>query len=166
MVERWPHGSTLATSGGQDAYRRIVLHDRGRPLHRAILDARFQCGFLGRGAGPRPRRPVVMTHAMLLAATRARDVDGDGVWLRIEAVQAGRLERWTGSRCAPLSLRVEIMSAAFGGLDWARVLGPGDRIRWIPPAGASGTVAAFAVRVNDRSLKSEVVSQVSIRIPS
>ncbi|MFM8893403.1 MAG: hypothetical protein ACKOTB_17625, partial [Planctomycetia bacterium] len=41
-------------------------------------------------------RPVVLTHAMLLEATGAGDVDGDAVKFRIESVQAGRLERWTG----------------------------------------------------------------------
>ncbi|MFM8893402.1 MAG: hypothetical protein ACKOTB_17620 [Planctomycetia bacterium] len=65
-----------------------------------------------------------------------------------------------------MAIRGGRLSAAFGRAARSRLVGPDDRIRWRPPAGASGSVAAFTLRVTDGSLRSEGVAQVSVDIPS
>jgi len=97
---------------------------------------------------------VVISHAQLLRASGARDVDGDSLRLRITSLQAGRIEKWAWGKWWRVSP---------GGSRWA-VLVPGDRIRWIPPARARGTIAAFTLRVSDGRLEALNASLVSIEL--
>ncbi len=107
-------------------------------------------------------KPLVITHKRLLAASSAYDVDGDPLRFRIKSLVAGRLEKWNGFRWVAVQLG--------GGnptRDWRAappVLGPGERMRWVPPAGATGTIEAFTIRAEDGRRGSTVVSRVSIAI--
>jgi len=95
----------------------------------------------------------------LLEASTARDVDGDPLRFRIESLTAGRIEKWNGRRW--VAVQVGPAQPTSSGTQAPR-LGPGERIRWVPPAGATGTIPAFTISVFDGQLWSLGSSQVSI----
>jgi hypothetical protein len=105
-------------------------------------------------AGAVAGRPFEITHGMLRSASGARDVEAAPLRFRIVSLQAGRVERWEGGRWMPTTV------AASSPL----IVLPGGRIRWIPPAGATGTIPAFSIRASDGELASAVASQVSLTL--
>jgi len=107
-------------------------------------------------------QPVVITYARLLAASTARDVDGDRLRLEIESLTAGRIEKWNGSRWVAVRVNAGQPLSRSNQASLPPRLGPGERIRWVPPVGATGTIPAFAVRVSDGRLRSLDTCQVSI----
>ena len=107
-------------------------------------------------------QPVVITYARLLAASTARDVDGDSLRFRIESLTAGRIEKWNGSRWVAVRVNAGQPLSPSNQPSLPPRLGPGERIRWVPPVGATGTIPAFAVRVSDGGLRSLDTCQVSI----
>ena len=107
-------------------------------------------------------QPVVITYARLLAASTARDVDGDSLRFRIESLTAGRIEKWNGSRWVAVQVNAGQPLSRSYQASLPPTLGPGERIRWVPPVAATGTIPAFAVRVSDGGLRSLDTCQVSI----
>jgi hypothetical protein len=107
-------------------------------------------------------QPVVITYSRLLAASTARDVDGDSLRFRIESLTAGRIEKWNGSRWVAVQVNAGQPLSRSNRASLPPTLGPGERIRWVPPVGATGTIPAFAVRVSDGGLRSLDTCQVSI----
>ena len=109
-------------------------------------------------------RPFTITHTMLETATGARDDGPTPLRFRIQSIEAGSIEKWNGRRWVrvivgrPLSLPERAYGAA------VPTIGPGDMIRWVPPRGAAGTVAAFTVRGADGTLDSVSASRVSITL--
>jgi hypothetical protein len=103
-------------------------------------------------AGAVVGRPFEITHGMLRSASGARDVEGAPLRFRIVSLQAGRLEKWDGVRW---------ISTTIGAANPV-IVRPGERVRWIPPAGATGTIPAFTIRASDGGLGSAVASQVSL----
>ena len=103
-------------------------------------------------------RPVVITYAALARASAASDVDGDPLRFRIESLQAGQLEKLVDGRWVRLSIGGGPAASA------SSFLSPGERIRWVPPARATGTVPAFTVRVSDGMLQAVNASRVSITL--
>ncbi|MFM8292046.1 MAG: hypothetical protein ACKOC4_10155 [Planctomycetia bacterium] len=96
----------------------------------------------------------MITHAMLVAASGARDVEKSPLHFAIVSLQSGRLEKLVDGRWVALRP---------GG--WpAPAIGPGERIRWIPSARAGGTTPAFTIRVSDGSLSPAMLSRVSIDV--
>jgi len=105
-------------------------------------------------AGGRVGRPLVITHAMLSVASGARDVERAPLRFTIESVHSGRIQKWVAGRGVPV---------VFNG--WpAPVVRPGEEIRWMPPANARGTVAAFTIRAFDGRASSAVASRVTVDV--
>ncbi|MFT3684852.1 MAG: S8 family serine peptidase [Phycisphaerales bacterium] len=80
-------------------------------------------GVTGRGA--------VLTYDTLLRATHATDAEGDPLQFRIDSLMEG-------------TLTINGREATAGSL-----IRPGDSVVWTAPAGSSGQLKAFSVRVND-----------------
>jgi hypothetical protein len=106
-------------------------------------------------------KPLVITYEQLLAASSAQDGDGDPLRFRIETLVAGRLEMWNGFRW--VAVQVGGRRPTRDG-QAAPLLDRGERMRWVPPARATGTIEAFTIRAADGRLTSSVVSRVSIAI--
>jgi hypothetical protein len=101
--------------------------------------------------GQAARRRLVITHEMLVAASGARDTEGSPLTFRALSVQAGKLEKWDGRVWAPMLVDADAARIGFAPPPMIR---PGERIRWTPPAAATGLTPAFTIRVNDGVLPS------------
>ncbi len=102
-------------------------------------------------------RPFEISYDTLRAATNLSDVDHASPSLIITWVSGGRVQKWNGSRWVNVSL-------AFWSQAAQRTIAPTDRIRWIPPAGATGTRPAFQVQATDGITRSATISQISIEL--
>ena len=98
---------------------------------------------------------VVIRHAALRSATRAADVDSTRVSFIVENVAAGYLARWNGRAWVAITPATPLAG---------RIVAVGTPLRWTPPAGQSGLVAAFDVRGWDGSLPSAATSRISVSI--
>ena len=109
-------------------------------------------------------RPFTITHTMLEAATGARDDGPAPVTFRIQSIEAGRIEKWNGRRWVRVIVGRPLspLERAYGSA--VPTVGPADMLRWVPPRGAAGTVAAFTVRGSDGELSSATASRVSIAL--
>jgi len=105
---------------------------------------------------------VRISHAMLVAATNARHPDGGSITFRIESLQGGRLERRDGRLWRPIQVPTSGSKQLV--VPMARLVRPGDLIRWVPPTNASGTVAAFTVRATDGGLSALQSSRLSVTV--
>jgi hypothetical protein len=94
-----------------------------------------------------------MTYATLRAALNV----ANGVSIVIQSVQSGSLQKWSGSKW------VTVSTAANAPLT-QRSVSVGDKIRWLPPAGASGSRPAFKARAWDGSQYSAATAQVKINL--
>jgi hypothetical protein len=97
--------------------------------------------------------PYVMTYATLRAALNVTN----GVSIVVQSVQSGSLQKWSGSKW------VTVSTAANAPLT-QRSVSVGDKIRWLPPAGASGSRPAFKARAWDGSQYSAATAQVKINL--
>jgi hypothetical protein len=101
--------------------------------------------------------PFEITHDMLSGRSTAADVDSAVISFRVEAIRSGVLQKWDGLRWRAVST-----------VAWApatqRLLAPGQKLRWIPPAGAVGVRPAFTVRAWDGAAFSAVTAAVSVKI--
>lgn len=107
-----------------------------------------------------PGTPLEITYDALLAAADVPAAATRSVEFLLGRVSTGRLELWDGAEWVRVKPRLPRFARSFE----EPLLAPGGRIRWTPPAGRSGTVPAFTVRVWDGRLKSANVSQVSIDV--
>jgi hypothetical protein len=111
--------------------------------------------------GPTPLgAPLEITYDALLAAADVPAAATRSVEFLLGRVSTGRLEIWDGAEWVRVKPRLPRFARSFE----EPLLAPGGRIRWTPPAGHSGTVPAFTVRVWDGRLKSANVSQVSVDV--
>jgi Ca2+-binding RTX toxin-like protein len=108
-------------------------------------------------ADGRRNTPFEITHDMLLARSGARDIDTAALAFRVESVVRGSLQRWNGARWVNFVVRNDTPAAQ-------RLIGPGQRIRWVPPAGAVGAIAAFTIRAWDGQAASAVQSRVTVNL--
>jgi hypothetical protein len=115
-------------------------------------------------AGAVPGKPFAITHAMLISASGARDAENSPLTFRVLSLQTGRIEKWNGRFWVPLIAGDQPQPAELlGAVLPSPVIRPGERIRWVPPAAASGLTPAFTIRVNDGQLAS-LTSRVSIAV--
>jgi hypothetical protein len=105
--------------------------------------------------GGKRNTPLEITYAALLAASQARDPEGGSPSFLIETVNAGSVQRWTGSKWANVATSSPIAE---------RMLGPGQKIRWVPPAGVTGVRTAFLVKAWDGQVAPTLAAQVSVSI--
>ncbi len=92
---------------------------------------------------------------MLRDATGARDADSGRLSFQIDTVTSGTVQRRRGGRWVTVSEGSPLAS---------RLVTNRRPLRWIAPADALGTTAAFTVRAWDGRLASATVSQVSVSI--
>jgi hypothetical protein len=104
-------------------------------------------------SGGKTGTPYVMTYATLRAALNVTN----GVSIVVQSVQSGSLQKWSGSKW------VTVSTAANAPLT-QRSVSVGDKIRWLPPAGASGSRPAFKARAWDGSQYSAATAQVKINL--
>ena len=101
--------------------------------------------------------PFEITHDMLSGRSTAADIDSAVISFRVEAIRSGVLQKWDGLRWRAVST-----------VAWAPamqpLLAPGQKLRWIPPAGAVGVRPAFTVRAWDGAAFSAVTASVSVKI--
>ena len=105
-------------------------------------------------SGGKTGTPYVMTYATLRAALNVTN----GVSIVVQSVQSGRVQKWSGTKW------VTVSTAANAPLT-QRSVSVGDKIRWLPPAGASGSRPAFKARAWDGSQYSAATAQVTIKLP-
>ena len=101
--------------------------------------------------------PFEITHDMLSGRSTAADVDSAVISFRVEAIRSGVLQKWDGVRWRGVSTVAGAPAAQ-------RLLSPGQKLRWIPPAGAVGVRPAFTVRAWDGAAFSAVTASVSVKI--
>lgn len=101
--------------------------------------------------------PFEITHDMLSGRSTAADIDSAVISFRVEAIRSGVLQKWDG-------LRWRGVSTVAGAPATQRLLAPGQKLRWIPPAGAVGVRPAFTVRAWDGAALSAVTAAVSVKI--
>jgi hypothetical protein len=94
---------------------------------------------------------------MLLARSGAGDIDTAALAFRVESVVRGSLQRWNGAQWVNFVVRNGTPAAQ-------RLIGPGQRIRWVPPPRAVGTIAAFTIRAWDGRIASAVQSRVTVSV--
>jgi hypothetical protein len=105
-------------------------------------------------SGGKTGAPYVMTYATLRAALNV----ANGVSIVVQSVQSGRVQKWSGTNW------VTVSTAANAPLT-QRTVSVGDKIRWLPSAGASGSRPAFKARAWDGSQYSAATAQVTIKLP-
>jgi hypothetical protein len=115
-----------------------------------ILQAATVAGVVSSGA-------VEMTYESLRVATGANDVETALPSLVIQSTVAGSLQRWTGTTWVAISTTSTSAVAQ-------RTILPGQKIRWIPPVGATGIRPAFTLKASDGALSSAVTCTVSITL--
>ena len=98
-------------------------------------------------------QPLVITYAQLVAATGATQTTSRSVQFILGGLNSGWLEVWTGSGWSVVPSQVKYMP----------LVAPFGKIRWTPPAGASGAKAAFSVKTWD-GWNLSGVSQVSVNL--
>jgi hypothetical protein len=72
-------------------------------------------------------------------------------------ISNGVLQKWDG-------VRWRGVATVAGAAAAQRLLSPGQKLRWIPPAGAVGVRPAFTVRAWDGAAFSAVTASVSVKI--
>ena len=97
-------------------------------------------------------RPLVITYAQLVAATGATQTTSRSVQFMLAGLSSGRIEVWSGGRWNVVPAIANMP-----------LLAPGGRIRWTPPAGASGTRPAFSVKAWD-GWRMSAVSRVAVNL--
>ena len=105
--------------------------------------------------GGKRNTPLEITYAALLAASQAKDPEGGSPSFLIEAVNAGSIQRWTGSKWANVATSSPIAE---------RMLAAGQKIRWVPPVGVTGVQTAFQVKAWDGQVAPTLAAQVSVSI--
>jgi len=106
---------------------------------------------LGAEAG----RPFRIGLSQLVEATDARDVDSPRPSFLITGTTSGRIERQVGGRWVPIAADAPART---------RIIDGRRPFRWIAPADAVGTTAAFTVRAWDGRSASLTTSQISVSI--
>jgi hypothetical protein len=105
-------------------------------------------------SGGKTGTPYVMTYATLRAALNVTN----GVSIVVQSVQSGTIQKWSGTKWVTVSTAANAPLAQ-------RTVAVGDKIRWVPPAGASGSRPAFKARAWDGSQYSAATAQVTIKLP-
>jgi hypothetical protein len=100
--------------------------------------------------------PLEITYGALRAASNAADPDGGNPSFIITKIDSGTLQRWTGTAWVAVSPASSSPTAA-------SLLASGQKLRWIPPTGASGDRLAFKFKAWDGLLSSSTVGQVVVR---
>jgi hypothetical protein len=103
--------------------------------------------------------PLEITYETLRSATGAADVESATPGLAIQAVTVGTVQKWNGTKWVTVSTASSSPLAQ-------RLLLPGQKIRWIPPIGVTGTRAAFQVKAWDGVAFSAATAQVSVTLAS
>jgi hypothetical protein len=98
-----------------------------------------------------------ITYDVLRAALNVADVDTASPSIVITAIDAGTVQKWSGTAWVAVSTSPRVPLAQ-------RLLSAGEKIRWVPPAGVSGNRAAFKANARDGVLNSTVTAQVTINL--
>jgi len=98
-------------------------------------------------------QPLVITYDQLVTATGATQTTSRSIQFMLVGLNSGRLEVWTGSGWSVVPSQYKYMP----------LVAPFGKIRWTPPAGASGAKAAFSVKTWD-GWNLSGVSQVSVNL--
>jgi hypothetical protein len=108
-------------------------------------------------SGGRVGTPFEITYGTLVKALYVTDVDTASPAILITSIDTGTLQKWNGTSW------VNVSTAANSPLA-QRWLSPGEKMRWVPPVGVSGEVAAFKAKARDGVLNSTVTAQVTIKL--
>jgi len=104
--------------------------------------------------GPTARsRPLEISYAQLVIRSGATGTQTRSVQFMLNSVQAGTIEVWNSGRWRPVLPQPFAMP----------LVAPGGKIRWTPPATASGRVAAFTISTWD-GLQRSTPSRVSVTV--
>ena len=98
---------------------------------------------------------VELRYDVLKAASGASDIDSPSLALVVQSVRSGLLQRWNGTAWVRISATSPIA---------LRTLLPGQKLRWIPPATAAGTLEAFTLKASDGRLVSSTTCTVSVSL--
>jgi len=99
--------------------------------------------------------PFEITYEALRTAANVRDIETASPGILVQAVSSGSLQRWTGTAWVALPATGSVSQ---------RVITAGQKIRWLPPAGATGTRAAFALKAWDGAMMSATTTQVFVNL--
>ena len=110
-------------------------------------------------------RPVQITYGQLVQATGATQTATRSVEFMLDSVQSGRIQIYGNGRWYPV-LSTSSGRPSFVAALRQPILAPGGMIRWIPAAGALGTVPAFRVRTWDGWSFSPTAAQVRVTLQS
>jgi len=107
--------------------------------------------------GGRVGIPFEMTYDALRTAANVRDIETANPGILVQAVSSGSLQRWTGTAWVALPATPTASVSQ-------RLITAGQKIRWLPPGGASGTRAAFTLKAFDGATISATTTQVFVSL--
>jgi nucleoid-associated protein YgaU len=105
--------------------------------------------------GGRPGIPYEITYESLKTAANVADVETANPGILIQAINSGRLQKWNGTAW------VAVSAAANAPLS-QKLLSAGQKLRWLPPAGAVGNRPAFKIKASDGALTSAMTTQLFV----
>jgi hypothetical protein len=105
--------------------------------------------------GGRAAIPFEITYDALRSAANVGDIETARPGILVQAVSSGSLQRWTGTAWVALPATGSVSQ---------RLITAGQRIRWLPPGGASGTRAAFTLKAFDGATISATTTQVFVSL--
>jgi hypothetical protein len=101
--------------------------------------------------------PFEITYDMMRSRSAVADIDSPTISFRIEAIRGGAVQKWDGVSWKPVSVAAAAPAPQ-------RLLSPGQKIRWVPPAGVGGVQSAFTIRAWDGTAYSTTTATVSVRL--
>ena len=107
--------------------------------------------------GGRPGTPFEITYEALRTAANVTDPETTSPGILIQAINSGRLQKWSGTTW------VNVSAAANAPLS-QKLISAGQKLRWLPPAGAAGNQSAFKIKGWDGGITSGVTTQVFVNL--
>ncbi len=107
--------------------------------------------------GGRPGIPYEITYESLRTAANVADVETTSPGILIQAINSGSLQKWNGTAWAAVSVAANAPLSQ-------KLISAGQKIRWLPPAGAIGNQPAFKIKASDGALTSAMTAQVFVSL--
>jgi hypothetical protein len=107
--------------------------------------------------GGRPGIPYEITYESLRTAANVADVETANPGILIQAINSGSVQKWNGTAW------VAVSAAAKAPLS-QKLISAGQKLRWVPPAGAMGDQPAFKIKASDGAMTSGMTAQVFVSL--
>ena len=107
--------------------------------------------------GGRPGTPFEISYETLRTAANVTDPETANPGILIQAINSGSLQKWNGTAWVTVSAAANAPLAQ-------KLISAGQKLRWLPPAGAVGNQPAFKMKGWDGVLTSGKTTQVFVNL--